>query len=49
MFFFISLVVGVFMLVVAIAWLRWWKRDPGQFKASWRNTPMPGSPMQRQR
>lgn len=45
MFVFVFLVVGTFMLVVGVAWFRWWKRDPGQFKASWQDTPQRHSPM----
>lgn len=44
-FIFVSLVIGALMLVVGIAWFRWWKRNPGQFKAGWRDTPLRSSPM----
>lgn len=44
-FIFVSLVVGAFLLIVGLAWLRWWRRNPEQFKASWRDTPLRNSSM----
>jgi len=44
MIIFVSLVVGAVLLVVGIAWFIQWKRHPQRFTASWKRTPMPGSP-----
>jgi hypothetical protein len=45
MFIFVSLVVGTVLVIVGVAWFIQWKWHPEQFKAGWRRTPPPGSPM----
>ena len=44
MFFFVAMVVGAVVAVVAIVWLVRWRRNPEAFRQSWKRTPMPGSP-----
>lgn len=42
---FVFLVASTVVLVVGIAWFRWWKRDPERFKAGWQGTSRRDSPM----